>query len=73
VDRECLSREWVTVTTAYGPVRIKVARRGATVMNAAPEYEDCAALAARHQAAVRDVHAAAVNAYVQQQEGETRS
>lgn len=73
VDRECLSREWVTVTTVYGPVRIKVARRGATVMNAAPEYEDCAALAARHQAAVRDVHAAAVNAYVQQREGEARS
>jgi hypothetical protein len=73
VDRECLSREWMTVTTAYGPVRIKVARRGAAVMNAAPEYEDCAALAAQHQAAIRDVHAAAVNAYVQQRQGECRS
>jgi hypothetical protein len=63
----------MTVTTAYGPVRIKVARRGAAVMNAAPEYEDCAALAAQHQAAIRDVHAAAVNAYVQQRQGECRS
>ena len=47
---------------------MKVARRGGTVMNAVLEYEDCAALATRHQAAVRDVHAAAVNAYFQQRE-----
>jgi uncharacterized protein (TIGR00299 family) protein len=73
MDRECLSREWVTVATTYGPVRIKVARRGAVVMNASPEYEDCAALATRHQAAVRDVHSAAVDAYLQQREGESRS
>jgi len=68
VDRECLSREWVTVSTSYGPVRVKVARRGTVVMNAAPEFEDCAALAAQHQTAIRDVHAAAVHAYVQQRE-----
>jgi hypothetical protein len=73
VDRECLSREWVTVATTYGPIRIKVARRGGAVMNASPEYEDCAALAALHNAAVRDVHAAAANAYVQQREGEPQS
>ena len=29
-DRECLSREWVTVTTRFGAVRMKVARRGAS-------------------------------------------
>jgi uncharacterized protein (TIGR00299 family) protein len=73
VDRECLSREWVTVATTYGPIRIKVARRDGAVMNASPEYEDCAALAARHNAAVRDVHAAAANAYFQQREGESQS
>lgn len=65
VDRECLSREWTTVSTPFGAVRVKVARRGATVMNAAPEYDDCAALAAAHQVAVRDVHAAAVQAYAE--------
>ena len=32
-------------------------------MNAAPEYEDCAARAAEHKAAVREVHAAAMQAY----------
>jgi hypothetical protein len=63
----------VTVATNYGPVRIKVARRGGAVMNASPEYEDCATLAARHNAAVRDVHAAAANAYAQQREEESSS
>jgi hypothetical protein len=62
-DRECLSREWVTVQTRFGPVRIKLARRGTAVMNAAPEYEDCAARAAERKIAVRQVHAAAVQAY----------
>jgi uncharacterized protein (TIGR00299 family) protein len=62
-DRECLTREWVTVATPFGPVRIKIARRGAAVMNAAPEYEDCAARAADRKVAVRQVHAAAMQAY----------
>jgi len=70
VDRECLSREWVTVSTSYGPVRVKVARRGTVVMNAAPEFEDCAARAAQHQTAIRDVHAAASNAYFEKRQGE---
>jgi hypothetical protein len=69
-DRECLSREWTTVSTRFGPVRIKIARRGSAVMNAAPEYEDCAARATERAVAVRDVHAAAVQAYVAQHSGE---
>ena len=44
-------------------VRIKVARRGGTIMNAAPEYDDCAALAATSHVAVREVHSAALQAY----------
>ena len=71
-DRECLSREWVAVTTRFGSVRMKVARRGDAVMNAAPEYEDCAALAAERKAAVRDVHAAAVQAYLESLQEHTR-
>ena len=65
VERECLSREWTTVATRYGPVRVKVARRGPAVMNAAPEYDDCAALAADAHVAVREVHAAAIQAYLE--------
>jgi len=63
-DRECLSREWATVSTRFGPVRIKIARRGGAVMNVAPEYEDCAARAAELKVAVREVHGAAIQAYL---------
>ncbi len=37
-ERECLSREWHTVITPFGEVRVKIARRGPAMMNAAPEY-----------------------------------
>jgi uncharacterized protein (DUF111 family) len=40
-------------------------------MNAAPEYEDCAARAAERKVAVREVHAAAMQAYLDRQEGHT--
>ena len=45
--RECLDREMVTVDTPYGPVRFKVAARRRGVMNAQPEFDDLARLAAR--------------------------
>ena len=62
-ERTCLAREWVSVSTPFGPVRVKVASRGGAVVNAAPEYDDCAARAAEHGVAVKDVHAAAAGAY----------
>ena len=65
-ERECLSREWTTVATRFGAVRIKIARRGGAPVNAAPEYEDCAARAAEQKVAVREVHAAAMQAYLAQ-------
>jgi uncharacterized protein (DUF111 family) len=40
-------------------------------MNAAPEYEDCAALAAERNVAVREVHAAAAQAYLAQHQEQT--
>jgi uncharacterized protein (DUF111 family) len=71
-DRECLSREWTTVSTRFGPVRVKIARRGPAIMNAAPEYEDCAARAAERKVAVREVHAAAMQAYLDHHQEHTR-
>ena len=61
--RECLTREFVTVQTAFGPVRVKVAKRGQTVANAQPEFDDCVALARDRGVATKDVHAAALNAW----------
>jgi len=70
-DRECLSREWTTVSTRFGAVRVKLARRGTEVVNAAPEYEDCAARAAERKVSVREVHAAATHAYLESQREHT--
>ena len=63
VDRECLQRELVTVETPAGAVRIKVAWRDGRLVNAAPEFEDCAALAAARNLSVKEVQALAVKAF----------
>jgi uncharacterized protein (TIGR00299 family) protein len=63
VDRECLEREIVPVETSIGTVRVKVASRGGRVLNATPEFEDCAALASAHNLPVKDVQALAMKAY----------
>ena len=64
--REILRREFVTVTTPYGAIRLKLAKdKAGHVLNAAPEYEDCRAAAAAHQAALRDVQTAALRAYAE--------
>jgi uncharacterized protein (TIGR00299 family) protein len=62
--RECLDRETVTVQTPFGPVRIKVARRQGDIMNAAPEFDDCARLAAASGRPVKEIQAAATKAFL---------
>ncbi len=63
VARECLDREIVTVETPAGAVRFKIARRDGRVLNAVPEFEDCAKLAAAKNLSVKEVQALAVSAY----------
>ena len=63
VTRETLRRELVPVSTRFGEVRCKVARRDASVLNVAPEFDDCARLAEQHGVPVKEVQAAAVKAY----------
>jgi hypothetical protein len=63
MNRECLPRELISIETAVGAVRFKVARRGGRVINATPEFEDCARLAAAHNLPVKVVQALAVDAY----------
>ena len=41
VYRSVLREKWVTVSTPYGDVRVKVAVKDGEVVNVAPEYEDC--------------------------------
>jgi pyridinium-3,5-bisthiocarboxylic acid mononucleotide nickel chelatase len=63
VARECLDREIVTVETPAGAIRFKIARRGGRVLNAVPEFEDCARVAAAKNLSVKEVQALAVSAY----------
>jgi uncharacterized protein (TIGR00299 family) protein len=63
VDRECLQREIVPVQTPIGVIRFKVARRDGRIINAVPEFEDCAALAAEKNLSVKEVQAIANKAY----------
>ncbi len=63
--RACLDREIVVVETPVGPVRFKIARRGGEVLNASPEFEDCARAAAERSLPVKQVLGLAVQAYWQ--------
>jgi hypothetical protein len=63
--RACLDREIVVVETPVGPVRFKIARRGGEVLNASPEFEDCARAAAERSLPVKQVLGLAVEAYWQ--------
>jgi hypothetical protein len=62
--RTCLERGHIPVATEYGEIRIKVGTLGGETMNAAPEYEDCRAAAARHKVAIKQVQQAAIAAYL---------
>ena len=62
--RSCLDRAHTTVTTPYGEIRIKIGSRDNEVLNAAPEFEDCRAAAAKHNVPVKQVIQAATAAYV---------
>jgi pyridinium-3,5-bisthiocarboxylic acid mononucleotide nickel chelatase len=63
LDRECLTREIVSVDTPIGPVRFKLAWRDGRLVNAVPEFDDCARLAAEQQLPVKEVHRIAVKAF----------
>ena len=64
MTREVLDREEVTVQTPHGPVRVKIARRGGRVLNASPEFEDCARIARERNVPVKEVQALAIKAFL---------
>ncbi len=62
-QRTLLAREHVTVETAYGPIGVKLGRRGQRLMNAQPEFDDCQRAAERHGVPAKEVWAAAIAAH----------
>lgn len=63
-QRECLEREILNVATPIGGARVKVARRGGTVVNVAPEFEDVARLAGERDLPIKEVLAIVMKAYL---------
>jgi hypothetical protein len=63
VARRVLAREWVEVSTAFGPIPVKVARLDGEIANAAPEYEACRRAAQTHDVPLKRVFSAATAAW----------
>ncbi len=70
--RSKLARRHESVSTPFGPVRMKVGT-GRGVLTAAPEFEDCRALAAAHGVALREVMIAAHVAWANLEAGRNPS
>lgn len=62
-ERVILDREFVTVNTGYGKIRMKIASAAGEVLNAMPEYEDCRRSAREHGIPLREAMEAALAAY----------
>ncbi len=55
VHRQTLNRESVPIETPLGAIRMKVSRLNGTILNAAPEYEDCQRIAAQKGVPLKQV------------------
>jgi uncharacterized protein (TIGR00299 family) protein len=65
-NKMALTREFAEVETAWGKVRIKVARWPSSAeANASPEYEDCRSLARQHAVPLKQVMQDAMRAYAE--------
>jgi uncharacterized protein (TIGR00299 family) protein len=63
--RDRLEREVRTIETPVGPIRFKVASRAGRVLNASPEFDDCARAAAERGIPIKDVQALATKAWLE--------
>jgi hypothetical protein len=67
-QRRTLAREFLTVHTAFGEIRMKLSRLNGAVLNATPEYDDCQRLAAAQGIPLKEVIAAATYAFQKHRE-----
>jgi len=61
-QRHVLERRLETVRTPWGPVRVKIASVNGSVVNYAPEYEDCRRIALKHGVPLKSVIQAGMQA-----------
>src|SRR5216684_2762843 len=62
-QRRTLPREFLSVATAFGDVRIKISRVNGRILHVAPEYEDCRKLAVEKNVPLQRVINEALRAY----------
>jgi uncharacterized protein (TIGR00299 family) protein len=65
MQRDTLEREIRSVDTPFGVVRFKVATRGGRVLNASPEFDDCARIAGERGVPIKEVQAIATRAWLE--------
>ena len=63
LQRSKLAREFVTVQTEFGAIRIKTGKLDGEIVNAKPEFSDCRLAAEKHNVSVKAVLDAAIAAY----------
>jgi hypothetical protein len=63
MERRKLRREVVSVKTSFGEVAVKLGRLDGRVVQAAPEFESCKALADKASVTLREVYEAAVETW----------
>ncbi len=63
LQRSKLSRQFVTVATEFGEIKIKVGSLAGEVVAAKPEFSDCVSAAETHKVAVKTVFDAATSSY----------
>ncbi len=62
-QRRTLPREFVSVATDFGDVRIKISRVNGRILHVAPEYDDCRKLAVEKNVPLQRVISEALRAY----------
>jgi pyridinium-3,5-bisthiocarboxylic acid mononucleotide nickel chelatase len=60
VERSKLAREFVTVKTQFGNIKIKVGKQNGKIVAAKPEFADCAKAAQEHKVSVKEVMQTAI-------------
>ena len=63
LQRSKLARNFVTVQTGFGKIKIKTGSLDGKVVNAKPEFSDCRLAAKKHNVSVKTVLDAAITAY----------
>ena len=61
VERNCLSRETVKITTKFGEVDVKIARHKNVVVNVKPEYEQLRRIALASKRSLREIEKEILN------------